>query len=113
MLGESQICDRDGTVLARLTLEDGEGHVAADVDVSAPPAPLEPILDRFWIPDMTLTTNAAWHWMNAHGALCYRLRHAPPRLPVAGAGPPATCPTRSPPRTPPTRRPRPAHSNAR
>jgi hypothetical protein len=29
MLGESQICDRDGTILARLTLEDGEGHVAA------------------------------------------------------------------------------------
>ncbi len=28
MLGESQICDRDGTILARLSLEDGEGHAA-------------------------------------------------------------------------------------
>ncbi len=75
MLGESQVCDRDGTVLARLTLEDGEGHVAADVALEAP-EPLDPIQDRFWIPEMTLTTHAAWHGMNAHGALSYRVRHA-------------------------------------
>ena len=75
MLGESQICDRDGTILARLTLEDGEGHVAADVELRAP-APLEAIADRFWIPKMTLTTHVAWHAMNAHGALSYRVRHA-------------------------------------
>lgn len=76
MLGESQICDRDGTILARLTLEDGEGHVAADVDLTAPPAPLDPLAERYWIPRFTLTTHAAWHAMNAHGALAYRLRHA-------------------------------------
>ena len=75
MIGESQVCDRDGTILARLTLEDGEGHVAADVDLREP-APLDPIRDRFWIPDMTVTTKAAWVGMNAHGALAYRLRHA-------------------------------------
>jgi predicted amidohydrolase len=75
MLGESQVCDRDGTVLARLTLEDGEGHAAADVALQAP-EPLDPIEDRFWIPEMTLTTHAAWHGMNAHGAVSYRLRHA-------------------------------------
>ena len=75
MLGESQICDRDGTVLARLTLEDGEGHVAADVALEAP-APLDAIQDRFWIPKMTLTTHVAWHAMNTHGALSYRVRHA-------------------------------------
>jgi len=75
MLGESQVCDRDGTILARLSLEDGEGHVAADVDLAAP-APAEPVGDRFWIPDMTVTTKLAWHGMNAHGALSYRLRHA-------------------------------------
>jgi len=75
MLGESQICDRDGTVLARLTLEDGQGHVAADVDLQAP-APLDAIGDRFWIPKMTLTTHLAWHAMNTHGALSYKVRHA-------------------------------------
>jgi hypothetical protein len=75
MIGESQVCDRDGTVLARLSLEDGEGHVAADVEL-APPAPLDPIEDRFWIPVMTATTHVAWHAMNTHGALGYRARRA-------------------------------------
>jgi predicted amidohydrolase len=75
MLGESQVCDRDGTVLARLTLEDGEGHVAADVALGQP-RPLEAIEDRFWIPRMTIATRVAWHTMNAHGGLSYRIRHA-------------------------------------
>ena len=76
MIGESQVCDRDGTILARLTLEDGAGHVAADVDLAVPPAPVDPILDRLWIPSFTLTTNAAWYAMNAHGSVSYKLRHA-------------------------------------
>jgi predicted amidohydrolase len=75
MIGETQICDRDGTILARLSLEDGEGHIAADVEL-AEPAPLDPIQARYWIPDMSLMTNIAWHGMNAHGAMSYRLRHA-------------------------------------
>lgn len=75
MLGESQVCGRDGTILARLTLEDGEGHVAADVDVAPEPAPLEEIRDRLWIPDLSPMSRAAWHWMNATGALSYALRH--------------------------------------
>jgi predicted amidohydrolase len=74
MVGESQVCDRDGTILARLSLEDGEGHVAADVELG-PPRPLDPVGERYWIPQMSLTTHAAWHGMNAHGALNYRLRH--------------------------------------
>ncbi len=81
MLGETQICDRDGTILARLALEDGEAHTAADVDIDAVPAPLDPIEDRFWIPRMTLVTKAAWHGMNAHGALKYSVRHARGRFP--------------------------------
>jgi predicted amidohydrolase len=75
MLGESQVCDRDGTILARLSLEDGEGHVAADVELAAP-RPSDEIEDRFWIPDMTVTSQLAWYSMNAHGALSYKLRHA-------------------------------------
>ena len=75
MLGESQICDRDGTVLARLSLEDGEGHVAADVELG-PPRPLDPVGDSYWIPKMTLSTHLAWHSMNAQGALSYRLNRA-------------------------------------
>lgn len=75
MVGESQICDRDGTILARLSLEDGEGHVSADVQLRAP-QPLDPVGDRFWIPKMSLLTHAAWHGMNAHGAAKYKVRHA-------------------------------------
>lgn len=73
-IGESQVCDRDGTILARLGPEDGEGHVAADVELH-PPDPLDPIRDRFWIPGVSLMTHVAWHAMNAHGSLRYRLRH--------------------------------------
>ncbi|HMD56945.1 MAG TPA: carbon-nitrogen hydrolase family protein [Solirubrobacteraceae bacterium] len=76
MIGESQICDRDGRILARLTLEDGEGHASAEVNLALAPAPVDPIRERFWIPDFTITTHAAWHAMNAHGALSYKLRHA-------------------------------------
>jgi predicted amidohydrolase len=79
MLGESQICDRRGEILARMTLEDGEGHVSAEVELQAP-EPLEPIAQRYWIPKMTATTHLAWHTMNAHGALSYRVRHARKRF---------------------------------
>ena len=36
MLGDTQICAADGTQLARLTLEDGEGHIAAEVELGPP-----------------------------------------------------------------------------
>ncbi len=45
------------------------------------PTPVDPIQERYWIPDFTVTTHAAWHAMNAHGALGYRLRHARRRFP--------------------------------
>jgi predicted amidohydrolase len=76
MLGESQICDRDGTILARLSAEDGEGHTAADVQI-ARPQPLEDVGERLWIQDMSLLTKAvAWHAMNTHGDIKYWLRHS-------------------------------------
>ena len=75
MIGESQVCDGDGNILARLTLEDGEGHVAADVQI-AEPKPSSQVPSRYWIPDFTVATSIAWHSMNTHGAVAYRLRHA-------------------------------------
>jgi predicted amidohydrolase len=75
MIGESQICDRDGTILARLSLEDGEGHVAADVEITEP-RPLDAIRDRYWIPALSAFSQAGWHQMNLHGSLMYRRRHA-------------------------------------
>lgn len=78
MLGESQVCDRDGTVLARLSGEDGEGHVSADVDLTLEPTPTEPLRDRLWIPDVStiITKGVAWHGMNTVGRIDYRIRHA-------------------------------------
>lgn len=75
MLGETQICDAEGTILARMSLEDGEGHVAADVTPGSV-APSDPIEDRFWIPLVTPSTHAAWHAMNALGAVDYKRRKA-------------------------------------
>ena len=77
MIGESQICDRDGSVLARLSEEDGEGHVSAEVSVGAP-TPVGEIASRRWIQDMSLivTQGIAWYGMNFHGDVHYWLRHA-------------------------------------
>lgn len=71
MLGETQIVERDGTVLARLTQEDGEAHVAATVHL-ADPRPADPLGPMFWIPPLSVTTRAAWTATNTHGAIKYR-----------------------------------------
>jgi predicted amidohydrolase len=87
LLGESQICDRDGTVLARLTFEDGEGHVAADVEVRDP-EPRDALPGRYWIPALSPLSQVAWHGLNAHGRLRYAVRHRHggfPWQPTSGA----------------------------
>lgn len=73
MLGETQITERDGTILARLSEEDGEGHVAARVEL-ADPSPLDEVADRFWIPDMTLSIRSTFDLANFHGRTSYRAR---------------------------------------
>lgn len=73
MIGDTQICEADGTVLARITCEEGEGHIGADVTAGAV-APADPLTYRFWIPVMTASTEAAWYGMNALGRVDYRLR---------------------------------------
>jgi len=85
MVGETQICERDGTILARLAYEDGEGHIAATITLDQP-EPVDPIDDRFWIPNQTVSLRILWHAMNGHGAAKYHAmrllrRHAWQRLP--------------------------------
>jgi predicted amidohydrolase len=76
MIGDTQICSADGTVLAHLSLEDGEGHIGAEI-VPGSVKPLDPLKDRFWIPDMSISTKvAAWHIMNNQGRLDYKLKKA-------------------------------------
>ncbi len=72
-MGETQITDASGTVLARLTREDGEGVAVADIDVGRV-TPAEEPPDRFWIPDLPLLIRFAWQYQNAHGRWYYR-RH--------------------------------------
>lgn len=74
MVGETQIVERDGTILARLAAADGEGHVAATVTLDEP-EPVDPLSPTFWIPPLSVTTRVAWRVTNAHGALSYRARH--------------------------------------
>jgi hypothetical protein len=75
MVGETQICNQEGLILARLSLQDGEGFISASVELNTP-QPLDAIQPRYWIPDMTATSSAAWHLGNIHGDMSYRLRHA-------------------------------------
>ncbi|MGQ0844985.1 MAG: carbon-nitrogen hydrolase family protein [Sporichthyaceae bacterium] len=71
-VGESQIVERDGTVLARMTYADGEGHVSAEIAL-APPAPLDPIPAGMWMAPQTFAVHAVWHLYNKSGRVEYAL----------------------------------------
>jgi predicted amidohydrolase len=70
-LGETQIVDASGSVLARLSYEDGEGVITADITLGAV-QPAEEIPARFWIPDLPWPIRFAWFYQNAHGRRYYR-----------------------------------------
>ncbi|MFX1337941.1 MAG: carbon-nitrogen hydrolase family protein [Promethearchaeota archaeon] len=70
-LGETQIVDGSGKILARLKHEDGEGIIIEDIDFSKKWKPSEPIPDRFWIPDMPKELSQAWDIFNKHGEKFY------------------------------------------
>lgn len=70
MVGESQIVERDGTVLARMDEADGEGHLSAEVRLAAP-EPLDDIPDRYWIPKMPASIHTLWNPVNLHGKVKY------------------------------------------
>jgi predicted amidohydrolase len=74
-VGESQIVERDGTVLARLTYDDGEGYAAASIRL-APPQPLDPIPNGMWAAPQTASVHLVWHLYNKAGRAEYLLRKA-------------------------------------
>jgi predicted amidohydrolase len=76
MVGETQITDADGTILDRLTYEDGEGWVAADVAVEEEPRPRDPLPGTFWTTSLPASVHAVWHATNVHGRASYALRKA-------------------------------------
>jgi hypothetical protein len=72
MVGETQICERDGTTLGRMAYADGEGYIAADVTLAAP-APVDPTPDTFWNASFPNSVHMVWYLGNWHGKAKYRL----------------------------------------
>lgn len=72
-LGEAQLVDAGGTVLARLRREEGEGLAVADIEPGRA-GPAEELPAGFWIPDLPWVIRMAWQYQNLHGKVYYRRR---------------------------------------
>jgi predicted amidohydrolase len=66
-LGETQITDGRGNVLARLACEDGEGVVTADVAPGRVEGDLAPTPEGFWTVELPSNTLQAWDRLNSLG----------------------------------------------
>jgi N-carbamoylputrescine amidase len=78
-LGETQIVDATGNIMARMKREEGEGFIIADINIDEKHEPSEKIPDRFWIPDLPFQLKFAWWYQNLHGRIYYRLKTKPYR----------------------------------
>jgi predicted amidohydrolase len=70
-LGESQITDGNGQVLARMTYEDGEGVIVADITPGQVAWALAPIPDTFWTHELPSGATKAWEYLNPLGKQYY------------------------------------------
>ena len=70
-LGESQITDGNGQVLARMTYEDGEGVIIADITPGQVAGVSAPIPDDFWTGALPLGATKAWESLNPLGRQYY------------------------------------------
>jgi N-carbamoylputrescine amidase len=70
-LGETQIVDGSGRILARLGCEQGDGVVTAAIRTGAI-EPREEIGQGFWIPKLHPLFKFFWHYQNLHGRRYYR-----------------------------------------
>ena len=59
-LGEAQIVDGKGNVLARMSREEGEGVITADISFGSIADDPEPIPDRYWIAEFPETIYHRW-----------------------------------------------------
>lgn len=80
-LGETQIVDGHGEVLARMSRSDGQGVVVAEITPGAVGGPRVPIPDGFWIPDLPQPFLRAWEDLNRHGQEYYQSTTLPYREP--------------------------------
>lgn len=79
LLGETQITDANGTVLARRMAKDGPGVISANIFIGATDAP-KPVPNRFWIDPLPLLFRVIWHHQNAIGRSSYRSAKSSGRL---------------------------------
>lgn len=70
-VGATQIVDAQGRVLAQRRTQEGPGIVSATLTLGAV-TPMQPLEDRFWIPELPLFLRAYWHQQNACGKTYYR-----------------------------------------
>ena len=71
-VGETAICDADGVVLERLSFEDGEGWICAEIDIAAEPRPRDPMPPCFWNSLLPVSVPAVWVLGNLHGRVKYQ-----------------------------------------
>jgi len=76
-LGEAQITDGHGNVLARLAYEDGEGIVTADIAPGRIEGDLAPIPEGFWAVDLPPKTLQVWDRLNSLGREYYATTFRP------------------------------------
>jgi predicted amidohydrolase len=70
-VGQTQIVDAQGHVLAQRQAQEGPGFVIAELALGAV-APRLPLEDRYWIPRLPAFLHAYWHQQNACGKAYYR-----------------------------------------
>ena len=76
-LGETQIADGHGNVLARLAYEDGEGVVVADIVLGRVEGDLAPIPESFWTAELPPNTLKTWDDRNRFGQDYYATTFRP------------------------------------
>lgn len=71
LMGETQIVDNKGAVLKRMTFEEGEGVITADIDLQ-PSTPTLEKPERFWIPRLEPRFHFFWRQQNWCGKAMYK-----------------------------------------
>jgi N-carbamoylputrescine amidase len=69
-LGETQIVDRSGVIVARMKREEGEGLITADITLGRV-SPTLTYTTSFWISKLPLLFRLVWTYQNIHGKWYY------------------------------------------
>ena len=81
-LGETQIVDASGAILARRDWRQGEGLVFANLTPGRVESARAPIPDRFWIPELPDLLLQSWEDQNQFGRDYYQKVTLPHRDPA-------------------------------